>query len=461
MRGKTGLGIIGSGEAVLFLLETIKEYGGARVLGLAGHSQDGPETALARKLGVPLYDDYKALALSPDIELIVNLSADPEVGRVLDSPETTRARLLHPLGGWLLGKLMEETRLLARDAARHLAEQEALFSAGMMLASAAGVQQTLDLIVESALNSLDMDAGTLAMFDEEGGVMRIKARAGFAEKIPPVDYEWKPRPSGLTGQILAGANPMVIEDMDAAAGFDAKPIREMGVRSMIAAPLRLTGRIVGILYVDGFKPRKFTSREVNTLNLLALQAAAAIDKAMLLEKAELMAITDGLTKLHSHRFFVRALEREVRRSQRYGSTLAVLMLDVDHFNVYNQAHGHVRGNIILTTLADILKRSARDTDVVARWGGEEFAVILTETPREKAEIVAKRIRKEVEETYFPGADVLPTGKLTVSMGVATFPEDSDHVSDLSSKAQQALYRSKEMGRNQVTMYDKEWDMGRK
>ncbi|MDH5637087.1 MAG: GGDEF domain-containing protein, partial [Nitrospinota bacterium] len=157
----------------------------------------------------------------------------------------------------------------------------------------------------------------------------------------------------------------------------------------------------------------------------------------------------------------RALDKEIRRCQRYSSAMAVLMVDVDHFKNFNDTFGHVQGNVILTTLADILKRSARDTDIVARWGGEEFALILTETPREKAEMVAKRIRKEVEETFFPGADRQPLGKISVSVGVATYPEDSLDSIDIIEKADKSLYRSKEMGRNLVTMYDKKWDVARK
>ncbi|MDH4185121.1 MAG: sensor domain-containing diguanylate cyclase [Nitrospinota bacterium] len=455
------VGIIGAGEGAGFLMEILRDHPQAMIAGLAYRTESRPAVAQAKKLGIPVYGDFRQLAESPSVDILIDVSNSPEVESYLKNDIKSAAQILPPLGAWFLWRLLDESKCRETEIARNLAEQQVLYSAGVMLASAANTQQTLDLILESALNIIDMPAGTLALYNEEVGLMQVKASMGFKEEAIPPDYEWKPRPGGLTGHILSNHKPTVIDDIGAVSDFDTKPIVEMGVGSLIATPLKVTGRIVGILYVDGFTPRKFTPREINIISLLALQAAAAIDKAMLLEKAEMMAVTDGLTKLYNHRYFARAMEREVRRCQRYSSQMAVLMVDVDHFKNFNDSYGHVRGNVILTTLADILKRSARDTDVVARWGGEEFAMILTETPREKAEMVSKRIRKEVEETYFPGEEKQPMGKLTISMGVATYPNDSEDPMDLLDKADRALYRSKEMGRNLVTMYDKKWDIGRK
>ncbi|MDH5677483.1 MAG: diguanylate cyclase [Nitrospinota bacterium] len=461
MNKKVNVGIIGAGEGASFLMEILKDNHETRIAGIAYRSENRPAIAEAKKRGILLYDDFRKLVESPDIELIINVSGSQEVERYLENDKQSRAQLLPPLGTWIMWRLLEESKTRERETSRNLMEQQVLYSAGVMLASAANTTQTLDLIMESALNIIDMSAGTLALYNEEEGTMQIKASLGFEGKALPMDHEWKLRPGGLTGRILSNNMPTVVEDIDNETEFDTQPLKDIGVRSLIATPLKVTGKIVGILYVDDFKARKVTPREVNILSLLALQAAAAIDKALLLEKAELMAVTDGLTKLYNHRFFTRALEKEIRRCQRYSATMAVLMVDVDHFKNFNDTFGHVQGNVILTTLADILKRSARDTDIVARWGGEEFALILTETPREKAEMVAKRIRKEVEETYFPGADRQPLGKISVSVGVATYPDDSLDSIDIIEKADKSLYRSKEMGRNLVTMYDKKWDMARK
>jgi len=461
MKGKVSVGIIGAGEGASFLMEILKDNPETKIAGIAHRSENRPAIVEAKKLGIELYKDFRDLAEAPDIEILIDVSGSPDVEKYLENDKKSKAQLLPPLGTWLLWRLLEESKTRERETARNLTEQQVLYSAGVMLASAANTRQTLDLIMESALNILDMSAGTLALYTEEESAMTIRASLGFQEDALPIGFEWRLRPGGLTGHILSNNHPTVIEDIEAVTEFETRPLKDIGVRSLIATPLKVTGKIVGILYVDDFRTRKFTPREINILSLLALQAAAAIDKALLLERAELMAVTDGLTKLYNHRFFTRALDKEVRRCQRYSSTMAVLMVDVDHFKNFNDTFGHVQGNVILTTLADILKRSARDTDIVARWGGEEFALILTETPREKAEMVAKRIRKEVEETFFPGADRQPLGKISVSVGVATYPEDSLDSIDIIEKADKSLYRSKEMGRNLVTMYDKKWDVARK
>lgn len=449
-KSKLRIGIIGAGEGASWLLDIFKDNPEVEVGGLAFRRRDREAVAEAQNMGVVLYDDFRELAEAGDIDMIIDATGNPDVEKYLYTSKKSKSQLLSPLGTWLMWRLVDEHKIRQREIAQSLAEREVLYSAGVMLASAANTSQTLEMIMESALNITGMTAGSLALYDEEKGVMQIKAAIGFEAGSLPENYTWKVRPGGLTSYILSNNNPTVINDLDEQNSFDAGPLSEIGVRSLIATPLKVSGKIVGILYVDDFVPRKFTDREINILNLLALQAAAAIDKALLLERAEFMATTDGLTKLFNHRHFVRSLEREVKRADRYGYPVSLLMIDVDHFKIFNDTFGHLQGNVVLTTLANILRQSARETDMVARYGGEEFAIILSQADREHAAQIAERIRGEVEEAYFPGEDKQPLGRVTISIGVAGYPEDARSSMELVDKSDRALYLSKERGRNRVT-----------
>lgn len=133
------------------------------------------------------------------------------------------------------------------------------------------------------------------------------------------------------------------------------------------------------------------------------------------------------------------------------------MIDVDHFKVFNDAHGHLRGNEALITVAGLLRQFARETDVVARYGGEEFAVILPKTNRPQAARLAERLRAAVEACQIPGGESQPGGRLTISLGAAVFPDDwnmSDDPASFLGLADSALYQSKHAGRNRVTMWGK-------
>ena len=163
-----------------------------------------------------------------------------------------------------------------------------------------------------------------------------------------------------------------------------------------------------------------------------------------------LAVTDGLTGLYNHRHFHERLTLEVERSQRSGLPLSLLMLDVDHFKQFNDTFGHPAGDEVLRQLARVLADTRRANDVVARYGGEEFAVILVDTAKFTAAKVAERVRERVYANDFSEA-APKAGKLGVSIGVATFPDDGSDVEALVRAADTALYAAKRAGRNRVVL----------
>jgi len=223
------------------------------------------------------------------------------------------------------------------------------------------------------------------------------------------------------------------------------------VKSILAIPLTSKERNIGVGVITSQETAFFSQREVDFFAALANQASMAIENARLYKMMEHSAYTDGLTGLYNHRYFQVRLQEELRRIKRNKSKLSLMMLDIDNFKNYNDTNGHPQGDWVLKELADILIQSVRAIDIVSRYGGEEFSVILPDTDSEDAFSVAERIRKNIEQSYFQvnGCD---DKSITVSIGIACYPHQVSGKEELIKKADQALYQAKRQGRNQVCIY---------
>lgn len=164
---------------------------------------------------------------------------------------------------------------------------------------------------------------------------------------------------------------------------------------------------------------------------------------------ENVACRDGLTGLFNHRYFQDFLRSEIDRCQRDNDIFSLIFFDLDHFKFYNDSHGHLEGDYLLRQLATLLEKNFRHSDVVSRYGGEEFVVILPGTSKKDAQHLAENMRCFIEGFPFNGRDTQPSGKLTSSVGVATYPEDGDNRTDLVQSADNAMYQAKKSGRNGV------------
>jgi two-component system, cell cycle response regulator len=195
------------------------------------------------------------------------------------------------------------------------------------------------------------------------------------------------------------------------------------------------------------------------LDLLRMVVARTLHAQRLAERAkqadlyEKLAQTDGLTELNNYRFFQQRLSIELNRAQRFNRSLSLIMLDLDDFKAYNDIYGHQSGDQALRQLASLLQRSSRSYDLVARYGGDEFVIILPETSKNMAAEVAERIRCAVENAAIESGEPALDGHFTASLGIASFPEDATEKNDLIRKADLALYQAKTCGRNRVSSYD--------
>jgi diguanylate cyclase (GGDEF)-like protein len=208
------------------------------------------------------------------------------------------------------------------------------------------------------------------------------------------------------------------------------------------------GKIRGLLVAESVNAGDFTEKDVKLLSIVARSAALALENAALHKRTEELTIIDELTLAYNYRFFVQKLEEEKKRALRYDLPLSLIMVDIDWFKKINDSYGHEIGNVVLRELSKVIKSCIRDVDIFARYGGEEFVVILPQTPQIEARRIGERIRERVEETIID-VDVEGNLRITVSVGVTSFPENGKSHEEIVSIADQALYRAKGMGKNLV------------
>lgn len=194
------------------------------------------------------------------------------------------------------------------------------------------------------------------------------------------------------------------------------------------------------------------------LDQIKIVVAKTLERRRLQKKAEegeiykQLSRIDGLTELYNYTFFQQLLKTEVERAQRYEHQLSLLMIDIDDFKDYNDHNGHPAGDEALKRLSRVMSRAVRGCDYIARYGGDEFVVVLPETDQAEAAIIGERLRSLVEQTEFKVGSAKKKVKLTVSVGLATFPQDAQNKEELIKRADEALYKAKAMNRNKLCAF---------
>lgn len=236
--------------------------------------------------------------------------------------------------------------------------------------------------------------------------------------------------------------------VDIAGRNDYQALRT-NTRSIMLVPMIAHGKTIGLLAAESPLEGAFNERDEKMLSVVARSAAMALDNALLHRRMEEMTITDELTGINNYRYFAEKLKEEQRRASRYNLPFSLIMLDIDWFKNFNDTYGHEVGNIVLKGITAVIKKCIRDVDIFCRYGGEEFVIILPQTPRVEVARIGERIRQQIEASTFGGGGSIPELKVTVSAGVTSFPENGKSQDEILSVADQALYRAKGAGKNLV------------
>jgi diguanylate cyclase (GGDEF)-like protein len=255
--------------------------------------------------------------------------------------------------------------------------------------------------------------------------------------------------AGLVSNVVKLGAPLpgrALGAMDRVVIFDNGTVVR-GLQALKIFPLRAGESTVGTLVCGSRQEAALTGSAQRELAMLALQAAEALVRTRLFEQAERFATTDGLTGLLNRRSFNAQLQARLREAQRYKKPLSLLLLDIDHFKKVNDAHGHPAGDAVLRSVAQLAQRQARETDLVARYGGEEMALVLPETDLAGAQAIAERIRRTVSGARHQTEQ--GALQVTLSIGVATWTAGGQAPEELLEAADKALYRAKQGGRNRV------------
>jgi diguanylate cyclase (GGDEF)-like protein len=324
----------------------------------------------------------------------------------------------------------------AEDKAHQLALLNRTFT---RVATTIGLGELFETLVEELHTTLNYPLVMLRLVD--GDELRHVAHRGYKGI-----KETSPLSAGIVGRVARTGQGAFVTDVSRDPDYIGW-IPE--VTQEACAPITSQGRVVGVINVELIEPR-LTPADFDLLMTLAGYAAVALEKARLYEQTQELATTDGLTNLLNYRAFWLALERELERSMRYGLPLSLIMIEIDKFKRYNDTYGHLRGDEVIRLVARVLRQEHRaQIDMVARYGGDEFMILLPHTTKTVAAEIAERIRRAVETT--PLISESEVASVTLSLGVSTYPEDGKSTDALVEAADRSMYKAKERGGNAVVL----------
>ncbi|NTV36071.1 MAG: diguanylate cyclase, partial [Anaerolineaceae bacterium] len=316
-----------------------------------------------------------------------------------------------------------------------------------LLNSSLKFNEIIDRILDNVGKVVPHDAANIMLI--ENGKTRVIAYNGYKEMgveefINKASYDVHEIPT--FSKMFFEKEPSIITNTQGNSNWKTNPESSM-VRSFIGAPIISRDQVIGFINLDSFSADFFTTTHAARLKTFADQAGVAVEKAQLYEEIQQLAITDDLTGVLNRRGLFTQGAHETERSLRFSRPLCALMLDIDHFKFVNDRYGHPAGDQILKQLAGKCRKCIREVDVLGRYGGEEFVILLLECEIDKAEKIAERIRAAIEATHFQSTN--EEISITISIGVAAMKPEIKDFEKLVSLADQALYQAKQKGRNNV------------
>jgi len=409
-----------------------------------------------REVAIAATHDFTRLPWLPRTEAALSFVAVPI--RIWDEPpwilvayhessehfDSDRRELLRSVA-----QQMKETQALFRQKAQQQVEElelKGLLKASEGLSATTRLAELLEQMVGYARDVSRFETCAVCLREEGKEHFTVVVAEGYRKDLLGSRFPLE-SPTWAGWVLRAREEPLAIR-MERRSGMPILDPKERSTSgaSFLAVPLKAQKRVSGALLLTRER-ESFTARELRLLRIYCNQAAVVLENAIVHERVENLAATDGLTGLYNRRYFDSAFARELSRCDRSSSSLALLLADIDHFKTFNDTYGHAMGDLVLKKVAGILSGALRKADVLARFGGEEFVILLPNVTARGALESAERLRESVA-----GAGIHPGGpskRVTVSIGAALFPTDASDSESLLKAADEALYEAKHLGRNRV------------
>jgi diguanylate cyclase (GGDEF)-like protein len=352
--------------------------------------------------------------------------------------------------------LFVENQRLRRDLFDKFDRFSAVSELTQSITAILDYETLLKTILEKSADLLKAEQGSLMLVDYETNGLLLEAKKGMTNGR--TDKLRIRKGEGIAGRVAELGEPFLVENVEIDPRIKQKNRRHYKTLSCVSVPLKIEERVIGVLNLsDKISGEVFDEEDLRLIQSFATHAAIVMERNVLYsqtEKLKKLSITDSLTGLLNRRYFHERLEEEVSRSGRHGRNLSVMMLDIDGFKYYNDTFGHRIGDKALKVIADIILNSVRSIDIVSRYGGDEFMVILPETDKALAVQIAERLRADVAKIVLPTNGIADASSIaiTLSIGMVCYPEHGGTAELLLEHVDKALYLAKKRGKNRIEVY---------
>ncbi len=339
-----------------------------------------------------------------------------------------------------------------RTLERLVKDLSLIYEIGQEVNSMIDLDKLYENIADTLKKYLKINEFAILVFNESKDKLSVKVASGFKDNEAIMRTEFK-RGEGISGLVADTGRRIYVKDTSIEKRYlHYKGEQKSEKSSFLSAPLLFKREILGVINFGRPGVNAFSFTDIKMLTLVAGHVALAIANAKLYTRTRELSVKDELTQVYNRRHFQQMLQIEWKRAVRFYRDLSLVMIDVDHFKHYNDTFGHLQGDVVLKQIGQILQKNLREVDTVARFGGEEFVLLLPDTDKHGAIAVAEKVRRLVEQHHFTTEERTPTRQITLSAGISTYPDDVSEMDDLIDHADIALYRAKREGRNRVVCF---------